>query len=339
MSLDVARRTLDRLVRANLIHTTAPGRYGLHDLLRAYAVRLGRGQEPDHDRRAALDRLFAYYLASAAAAVDRLHADEAWYRYDVPIAATALPDLADTEAARRWLDTERSCLVAVSAHAATHGWPSYAIGLSAILYPYLDAGGHHADALTIHAHGHEAARRAGDLSGEADTLRGLAMVHMRLGRYESALDHYGHSLELARQAEDRFGEVRALNGLGWVEQRRGRFGAAADHHRQALRVARWAEDLSGRSARSTAWASSSSGSEGTARLSAATSRPWPWHARPGTRPARPSPWTISGSPISGSTDTAPRPNTTVWPWNWPANWATAPGKVTSCTTWARATCG
>ena len=67
-----ASRMLELLARTHLIHRTRPGRYGLHDLLRAYAAGLAAAGDPEGQRHAALTRLFDYYLAAAAAAMDTL---------------------------------------------------------------------------------------------------------------------------------------------------------------------------------------------------------------------------------------------------------------------------
>ena len=67
-----ASRMLELLARTHLIHRTRPGRYGLHDLLRAYAAGLAAAQDAEGERQAALTRLFDYYLAAAAAAMDIL---------------------------------------------------------------------------------------------------------------------------------------------------------------------------------------------------------------------------------------------------------------------------
>jgi DNA-binding SARP family transcriptional activator len=91
-SLEKARDLLDLLACAHLIHPAQPGRYGMHDLLRAYARHLAVTQDPvtqdpvtqdsatrdagalstraDNEKQAALTRLLDYYLAAAAAAMD-----------------------------------------------------------------------------------------------------------------------------------------------------------------------------------------------------------------------------------------------------------------------------
>ena len=81
------------------------------------------------------------------------------------------PALSNPDVARRWLDTERACLVAIARHPAGHGWPAHTVQLSTILYRYLD-GGHFADALIIHGHARDAARQDGDPAGQAQALTG-----------------------------------------------------------------------------------------------------------------------------------------------------------------------
>src|SRR5262249_45833783 len=62
------RRTLDLLARAHLVPPVGTGRYGMHDLLRAYAVELAATEVAAPERTAALTRLLDYYVAGAAAA-------------------------------------------------------------------------------------------------------------------------------------------------------------------------------------------------------------------------------------------------------------------------------
>jgi len=234
-----ARRALDRLARAHLVHPTGPGRYGMHDLLRAYATGLTTVEDSDTDRGAASTRLFDYYLATAAAATQRLDLLDAHDRSDLPRPPTHTPDMADPETARRWLDTERPCLVAAAAHCANHGLSSHVVRLSTILYRYLESG-HYLEALTIHGLAREAARQAGDPTGQAHALFGLGSTDSRLGRHEAATEHLAQALALYRQAGDQIGEARALNNLGVIEDHRGRYQAAADRLEQALALYRQA---------------------------------------------------------------------------------------------------
>jgi hypothetical protein len=98
----------------HLLRRAGSGRYTLHDVVRQHAVRRATDEDRPADRRAALTRLFDYYLAAAAAAADTLFPAERRRRRPVPAAATALPDLSGPDAARGWLDDERQVLVDVA---------------------------------------------------------------------------------------------------------------------------------------------------------------------------------------------------------------------------------
>ncbi len=93
----------------------APRRYALHDLLRAYAHELASIHDGEGEQRAALTRLFDYYLQASAAAMDTLFPAEAASRPTLaPPARCALPPVEDLTAAREWLDAERANLAATA---------------------------------------------------------------------------------------------------------------------------------------------------------------------------------------------------------------------------------
>jgi len=244
-NLEQAQHLLNLLSRAHLIQPTSTGRYGMHDLLRAYATHLADIEDPETERRAALTRLFDHYLATAAAAMDTLVPAEAHRRPRISAPATPSPPVAGLAAARAWLDAERATLATVSAHTASHGWPGYAIRLATTLYRYLDIGGHYPDALAIHTHALHAARDAGDRAGEAHVLTNLGAVYGWQGHYGRATDHHLQSLTLFRTSGDQAGEANALDNLGLVYGWLGHYGQAAEHHQQALTLFRTSGDQAG----------------------------------------------------------------------------------------------
>jgi tetratricopeptide (TPR) repeat protein len=237
-SVEQAQHLLDLLARAHLVQPAGAGRYGMHDLLRAYATYLAGIEDPEQERWAALTRLFDHYLATAAAAMDTLVPAEAHRRPRVPPPGTLSPLVADPAAARAWLDVERAALTAVCAYTAAHGWPGHTTGLATTLFRYLEGGGHYPDALTISTHALHAARDADDRTGEAHTLSNLGAVYGRQGGYQQATEHLQQSLALFRRIGDRVGEARAVGNLGAVYQRQGYLQQAAEHHQQSLTLAR-----------------------------------------------------------------------------------------------------
>jgi DNA-binding SARP family transcriptional activator len=76
VTADRAGQALGFLDRVHLIHNVAPGRYGMHDLLRAYAREVAAAQGADPERRKAPTRLLGYHLYTAASVTDALLPDE-----------------------------------------------------------------------------------------------------------------------------------------------------------------------------------------------------------------------------------------------------------------------
>jgi tetratricopeptide (TPR) repeat protein/transcriptional regulator with XRE-family HTH domain len=245
-TLGRARALLATLARTHLIQPAgrAPGRYGLHDLLRAYAA----GQAAEHDGeeagRAALTRLFDYYLAACIAAMDRLALDEPQHRPAPPPVSTPVPQFADPAAARSWLDAELATLVAVAAHTAEHGWPEHTIRLARALQRYLD-GVHDSAGLAICGHALQAARACGDRGAQASTLTILGVIYGRQGRYPQATECHQEALVLATQTGDRLTQGWALGNLALIHEQQGRYPQAASLGRRALAIYRALGDTTG----------------------------------------------------------------------------------------------
>jgi DNA-binding SARP family transcriptional activator/tetratricopeptide (TPR) repeat protein len=233
-TLRQARWRLNRLARAHLIQPAGTGRYGLPDLLRAYAADQAADQDSEPERRAALTRLLDHYLATAAVAAGTL------FRADpdqpaLPQSAGPMPPVTSPAAALAWLDAQRSALVAVAAHAADHGWPGHAIGLAATIFRYPDVG-HFTDAAAMHSHARRAAAQAGDRAAEAAALTMLGAAEAAQGRLRQATSHLGQALALCRADGDRIGEARALGHLGMAGYCQGRYQQSAGCHRDALTI-------------------------------------------------------------------------------------------------------
>ena len=234
-----ARQALDMLARAHLIQPTGPGgRYGLHDLLRGYGCELAAAVDGDQAQRMALTCLFDHYLYAAAVAMDTLFPAEHLRRPRIPQPATPVPPLADPAVARDWLDAECAVLVAVAGHTAAHGWPGHTTRLAATLATYLRSGDHIPEALTIHSHALDAARRTGDRAAEAAALNEIGHVDRRQSRLQQAVGHHRRALALFRALGDRTGEARTLGNIGLAETGLGRYEEAARHQQEAVAIYR-----------------------------------------------------------------------------------------------------
>jgi len=215
-----ARRLLGALVRASLVQAGAGGRYGMHDLLRAYAAELSVEHDSAADRQAALTGLFDHYLAGSVAAMDVL--------YPEGPAVTG-----DQETARSWIEAERPNLAATCTYGATHGWHKHTIALAETLFRYLDAGGPVAEAVTVTASAVSAARQVGDRAAQAHALSNLGRLHRRQGRLDQAAETYRQALELYADLGEHGAEALVLRNLGSVHWRLGDYRRAADHYQRA----------------------------------------------------------------------------------------------------------
>ncbi len=229
-----AGRLLGMLARAHLIAPAGPGRYGMHDLLRAYAAGLAAAHDDDESRRTALTGLFDYYLAGCAAAMDRLAPADRQYRPGPPPAT--VPELSDLAAARAWLDAELATLVEVAAYTAGNGWPGHTTRLAATIRRYLDA--RLTEGLIIYAHALDAARDCDDRAAQAHALASIGIFLCWQGHYQQAADHHRQALALARDTGDQLIQARALGNLAIVADMQGRYRQAVDHMRQALALNR-----------------------------------------------------------------------------------------------------
>jgi tetratricopeptide (TPR) repeat protein len=234
IALREVEEVLDVLVRTHLVQPNGPGRYDLHDLLRAYARELAASADSQDERHAALTRLLDHYLHAAATAMDALYPSERNRRPRIPAPDSPVPLLAGPVRARAWLDTERANLIALAAYAAAGDWPGHVTRLAAILARYLELGGHYPEALAIYGYAGRAARDMDDRAAEAAVLNSHAVLDMRMSRYTEAVARLGQVLVLCRQSGDLTSQARALGNLGIADYQQGRYHDAIDHHGQAL---------------------------------------------------------------------------------------------------------
>ncbi|MBO0789127.1 MAG: hypothetical protein J2P33_23955, partial [Actinobacteria bacterium] len=196
--LPQARRALAELVRGQLLTEPAPGRFGCHDLLRAYAAELASA-DPD-EGRAALRRVLGCYLRTATAA--------AWLLYPardpLPLGESepgvAAERLAGRAEAFGWLTAEYQVLLAAVPRAAAAGLDGYAWQLPAATAEFLNRQGHWHELAAACQTALAAAARLGDLAGQAHAEQGLGTARLNLGCPGQARAHLRRAARLFRQA-------------------------------------------------------------------------------------------------------------------------------------------
>ncbi|HEX6343807.1 ATP-binding protein [Umezawaea sp.] len=225
-------RTLDLLVRANLVQDGGNHRYDRHDLLRDYGRELAEAATPDVVEPATA-RLLDHYLSTTAAAFGLAY--PAHRQED-----TGPPPhwLADADAARAWLTAEADNLVAVVELAAATGAGDVAARLAALAARHLDTTAQWPEALRMHRAALDAARGAGDVAAEATALRDMSIAAGELGERVQALEWLRRCAALRRELGDGPGTAAALSSIGVMLDALSRFDEATASYQEAIALNR-----------------------------------------------------------------------------------------------------
>ena len=232
----VARSLLRGLARAHLIAEHVPGRYALHDLLRAYAADQARARDSQADRDAAVGRVLDHYLHTAAAAAMLLMPVKEPVVLAPPRPGAAAGQLADYAQALGWFEAERQVLISAVSLADKTGSNTHAWQLPWAMGAFLQPRGHWQDWAAIQRTALAAATRLDDIAAQAVSGRLLAMACANLGDHDQARGHYASSLTLYQRLGDRLGEARIQHNLAWVAEHQARYADALVHSEEAVRL-------------------------------------------------------------------------------------------------------
>jgi DNA-binding SARP family transcriptional activator/tetratricopeptide (TPR) repeat protein len=280
-----AHATVQALADASLLDRLPTGRYGMHDLVRAYATTVA-AELPGEVRETALHRVLDFYARTVHAADRLLNPHRDPVPLDLPEAhAHPLPDAA---AALAWCDAEHACLLAAQQTAAAHQWHATVWHLAWGLHTFHYRRGHRHDHLAVwqaaadaaehlpgpdlvifahqalgltygHLDRHEDALRHlhqaltfaeqhDAVSHKAHTHRLLARAWSQQGDDRKALDHARCALHLYRGLDQPVGEADALNSVGWRAARLGDYETAREHCQAALALHKSLRDPTGEAA-------------------------------------------------------------------------------------------
>jgi DNA-binding SARP family transcriptional activator/tetratricopeptide (TPR) repeat protein len=261
---------LAELLAASLISEHRPGRFVMHDLLRAYAEDL----LPEAERDPAARRMLDHLLHTGHAAALEVDPQREPLTLAAPAPGVETEPIRGETAALEWFAAEHPALMAAvrhGEHLGDYGWQ-----LPWVVIDFLDRQGHWDDWITVETIAVAAAHRRGETRAEASAHRVLARGYVQVGRYEEAEPHYaeaerlyertgdllgqahtlfsiswmrdqqgrdedcllltGQALELYRKAGNRVGEARALSALGWTLGRQGRHDLTLRHCEEALEL-------------------------------------------------------------------------------------------------------
>jgi DNA-binding SARP family transcriptional activator len=264
---------LETLVDTNLLASSEPDWYQLHDLLRLFAAEQAHAEESQDAQTAAVTRLLSWYLATAAAASDLLSPRRYRIPGDKPPPPGPPPDSARDALA--WYDHEHPNLIPAIRQAAAVGLHETAWRLAVALFELFGRRCDWAGCITANQIAVTSARLArsrlgeawalhnlgwalastgdagafscleeasairqemNDLIGQGQAALALSEAHYRIRGPQAAYDHSLHSLDLLRTAGDPHLLAAGLNNHSLHCRDLGKTDQATGHLQEALGI-------------------------------------------------------------------------------------------------------
>ena len=237
-----AARLLEDLLDHHLLIEHSPGRYRMHDLIRARARALAVA-DPQNERADALGRLLRYYSHTAqfASVPVARHSRPAPPR-PAPADAPALPE---RDAALAWLRTERENLEAAYHYALENDMPVHVLALAGGLGELLRSDGPHQRALEVQRAAAEIAERHAGPAALSSALAAFGIAQRLNGDARGAEASLTRAADLARATNDHTGEAYARTELAVIRRVAGYFAEAEAATSRALELYRMLGDRGG----------------------------------------------------------------------------------------------
>jgi DNA-binding SARP family transcriptional activator/tetratricopeptide (TPR) repeat protein len=228
---------LRALAEASLIDRIPGNRYGMHDLVRAYATTVA-DDLPAKVRETRLRCVLDFYTHTAHTAERLLYPHSDSPRLDPPVPDAHPHPLPDVAAALAWFDTEHACLLAAQRTATKHHWHSTVWHLAWGMHTFHYRRGHRHDQLTAWQAAATAVTHLRDPTAHINTHQYLGLAHAYLGQHEDAVNHLHQALTLAEQHHDPAEQARAHHILTWTWEQRGDDRQALNHAHRSLGIHR-----------------------------------------------------------------------------------------------------
>jgi tetratricopeptide (TPR) repeat protein len=236
-----ARAALTELCRASLLTEDERGRFGCHDLLRAYAAEQALAVDGAAHIDAAQRRLLDHYVRSAYEASSSAYPTRPKIVLPAPLPGVTAERMTEYEDIVSWFRAEQKGLlaaVALAGERGTHDQDSdvYAWQLASSSAPTLLRLGLWQDIAAALRTGLASAERLGDLAGEGQIRYELGQACLRLREFEDADRNLRRALEIFTIVGDWVSVGRTHHGLTLLLDEQGRFADALPHAQEALRL-------------------------------------------------------------------------------------------------------
>ncbi|MFC0627208.1 AfsR/SARP family transcriptional regulator [Kribbella deserti] len=241
------RRSLDRLIEANLVQVSSVDqggrpRYRVHDLLRLHATEIG---DPGERAMAVADltTVLEAFLDRCRWATQALPFEYFGVLESQPLKPDPLA-MSASEAVT-WFDEERNSFIPAIRAAAHNGLHEHAWRIAAAWAPYLDMRAGFDDWLESHRIGLASARACGDLRGQAIMLRCIGQCALYRDDWPVAERSLTDALALFDQVGDQIGYGVASVGFGTFLRERATLDQAFDRYETAMTAFIEAGDANG----------------------------------------------------------------------------------------------
>jgi tetratricopeptide (TPR) repeat protein/transcriptional regulator with XRE-family HTH domain len=233
---------LERLVDLNLLESIAPGRYRLHDLIRAYARERANHVLSEGARIDALARVLQLYIGIAWRCHQLTHKESRRLSMAGDSLRAALT-FSNAGTMLEWLDNERANIVeafqqARRSPALRRLLPELALAL----FGYHELRSRWAEMRVFDAVGREIASELGFGHLAAWLEHDLAIPDAEGGDLETSLTHLRSSLAMFQEISDLAGQARSCSSLSHVLELLGRLDEAVTWAEQALSLSQQIDD-------------------------------------------------------------------------------------------------
>jgi transcriptional regulator with XRE-family HTH domain len=217
-----AQALLHELAEASMLGEYVPGRYLLHDLLRAYAAEqadpdaadtegcagVGDERATDGEGPAAARRVLEHYLHAARTAARALDPAQP-AAPDPPGPGVTREAMAGSDEALAWFDAEHNVLLAIMSQAGSSGSDDYVRQIAWTLEPFFVRRGNWQDLTVTEQIALACSERLADPAGQARAHLYLGRALAGRGQADPARAHLAQAAELFRALGDHSAEARA----------------------------------------------------------------------------------------------------------------------------------
>jgi DNA-binding SARP family transcriptional activator/tetratricopeptide (TPR) repeat protein len=233
-----ARAALAELAGASLLAEDRCGRFGCHELLRAYAAERAAADETADKRETARGRLLDHYVRTARAGAARLYPGRSQVQPPPGRPHVTPEEFKTYEAVLEWFAAENRVLRAVHAMAFESGHDDSCWTLAWYWSPILLRSGQMPAVAELQRTALACALRLRDPVALAHVHYELGHVSERLGDFEEGHAHLAQALDLFAMLGDEVNIAQARHGLSALLNRQGRYAEALEHAKEGLRLRR-----------------------------------------------------------------------------------------------------